>query len=854
MKIVGNTVGMGLPKPNLKQTDPRKGDFVKGKDEIPTKASQIENDAGFLTEHQDISGKLDADKLPEAVNAALALAKESGEFKGDPGETPVAGVDYFTEEEKQAIAEQAAGLVVIPEVDLTGYATEEFVKNKIAEAELSGEDVDLSGYAQKSEIPTKVSQLANDTGYLTEHQDLSAYAKAKDIPKKPEDIGAQPAGNYALKSEVPSKTSELTNDSGFITGYTETDPTVPSWAKASTKPSYTKSEVGLGNVDNVKQYSANNPPPYPVTSVNGKSGAVNLDAAAVGARPATWTPSASEVGALPASTTIPSKTSQLTNDSGFITSYTETDPTVPSWAKAASKPSYTKSEVGLGNVDNVKQYSASNPPPYPVTSVNGKTGAVTVDVPTKVSQLTNDSGYLTKVTAANVQTALGYTPANDANTLRNAGWSANKNLGTDENGNVIEKDDIFSKDVSAWTPVEYMTGVVWTEKGYYWTVNGTHTSTQYTTDYQSTTELIRIEPNCSYTLSNFRGVAWLYDSQGKNGTATNQNDDPNNALTFETNANQYYIGISHKPVNAYTVDRVSLVRTTISEAEYNALPTRADSLKSLYGKTVVCFGDSLFGMYRGEDSAPAFVAKETGATVHNVGFGGCRMAVHPTSGYGAFSMWALAKAIAENNWTTQDAEASSGSAYFPEQLALLKSIDFSKVDIAVIHYGTNDFASGNGIPIDNASDHDDYNSLRGALRYSIEKLLSAYPKLRIYISLPVYRYWTDNGTTTYAETYLNKISKTLPEFVEALRNTAAEYNLPVIDGYYGLGINKANASTFLSDGTHHNATGRERFGRFIGQNLITQQTTGKSGMDTAAVQNMIDAAIAAIPVYNGEVV
>ena len=34
--------------------------------------------------------------------------------------------------------------------------------------------------------------------------------------------------------------------------------------------------------------------------------------------------------------------------------------------------------VGLGNVDNVKQYSASNPPPYPVTSVNGKTGAVTI--------------------------------------------------------------------------------------------------------------------------------------------------------------------------------------------------------------------------------------------------------------------------------------------------------------------------------------------------------------------------------------------------------------------------------------------------------------------------------------------
>lgn len=46
------------------------------------------------------------------------------------------------------------------------------------------------------------------------------------------------------KPDIPSKVSDLTNDSGFITGYTETDPTVPAWAKASSKPSYTASEVG----------------------------------------------------------------------------------------------------------------------------------------------------------------------------------------------------------------------------------------------------------------------------------------------------------------------------------------------------------------------------------------------------------------------------------------------------------------------------------------------------------------------------------------------------------------------------------------------------------------------------------
>ena len=58
---------------------------------VPTKVSAFTNDAGYLTQHQDISGKLDASKLPEAIDAALAQAKASGEFKGDKGDTGATG-------------------------------------------------------------------------------------------------------------------------------------------------------------------------------------------------------------------------------------------------------------------------------------------------------------------------------------------------------------------------------------------------------------------------------------------------------------------------------------------------------------------------------------------------------------------------------------------------------------------------------------------------------------------------------------------------------------------------------------------------------------------------------------------
>ena len=51
----------------------------------------------------------------------------------------------------------------------------------------------------------------------------------------------------------------------------------------------TKAQIGLNNVDNVQQYSINNPPPYPVTSVNSKTGAVSLSYSDVNAVPTTRT-------------------------------------------------------------------------------------------------------------------------------------------------------------------------------------------------------------------------------------------------------------------------------------------------------------------------------------------------------------------------------------------------------------------------------------------------------------------------------------------------------------------------------------------------------------------------------------
>ena len=302
-----------------------------------------------------------------------------------------------------------------------------------------------------------------------------------------------------------------------------------------------------------------------------------------------------------------------------------------------------------------------------------------------------------------------------------------------------------------------------------------------------------------------------------------------NVLTWDTSGIGYYFwnDFEYLRVTTNSADSVVTINEDITETTQTVMTLKpavkvgqenlnfAIGMPLLSGRKVVVFGDSIIGMTRDKTSVPAYAAAYTGAEVYNVGFGGCRMAVHSTSGYAAFSMWALADAVASGNYTLQDAQASNGSDYFPEQLALLKTINFSGVDMIVIHYGTNDFAAN--VTIDNTSDDDDTATLCGALRYSLRKIMTAFPKIRVFVSVPIYRKWSSTG----AETYTNGSGKKLRDFCEALIGVAGEFNCPVIDGYKALGINTINNAAFSSDGTHLNDHGRKAFGELIGGSLIS---------------------------------
>lgn len=287
----------------------------------------------------------------------------------------------------------------------------------------------------------------------------------------------------------------------------------------------------------------------------------------------------------------------------------------------------------------------------------------------------------------------------------------------------------------------------------------------------------------------------------------------NNGLAFE------YIAISGENITEWETYFPGGYAVREDVLPWDAVRERT---RPLYGKVIANFGDSIFGNKRPPKDISTALSDITGATVYNLGFGGCRMGAHHRAEYDAFSMYRLAEAIAEGDFSVQDAvDVSSVSdmpSYFTETRDLLKSIDWDKVDIVTIAYGTNDFTGGN--TLDNAENFGDY---AYSLRYSIETLLTAYPHLKIFVCGQTYRFWfNDSGEFDYdSDTYTYKDHK-LTDFVAKTAEVCAEYHLPFIDNYDGLGINKFNRGQYFpaDDGTHHNAAGARLIAEHMARELF----------------------------------
>ena len=185
----------------------------------------------------------------------------------------------------------------------------------------------------------------------------------------------------ALETSIPTKVSDLTNDSGFITSYTETDPVFTS----SVAHGITSTDITNWNNKSTFSGSYNdltNKPTIPdeLSDLSDDS----THRLVTDTEKSTWNAKSDFSGSyndLTNKPTIPTKTSDLTNDSNFVSdaSYVHTDNNYTSSEKTKLSGIETGAEVN--DIDAIK--------------VNGTTQTITnkavdITIPTKTSDLEND--------------------------------------------------------------------------------------------------------------------------------------------------------------------------------------------------------------------------------------------------------------------------------------------------------------------------------------------------------------------------------------------------------------------------------------------------------------------------------
>ena len=303
------------------------GEF-QGKDYVLTEADK-EEIARMAAELVPGGGGVDEEQLTQAVEAALAQAKESGEFDGEDGYTPVKGKDYFTEADKSEMVQAVGEQIEIPKVPnslpANGGNADTVDGKHAGDFASSGHTHNYSDLRGKPTIPT-----------------VPAWAQSENKPAYTAgEVGADAAGTAAGKVSEHNASGQAHGDIRLlIQGLTDrlnalADSDDTTLDQMSELVAYIKSNKSLIDgittgkvsvsdiVDNLTTSVANKPlsakqgvalkalidkivvptkvsqltndsgylTAAPVTSVNGKKGAVVL--------------SASDVGALPNTTVIP---------------------------------------------------------------------------------------------------------------------------------------------------------------------------------------------------------------------------------------------------------------------------------------------------------------------------------------------------------------------------------------------------------------------------------------------------------------------------------------------------------------------------------------------------------------------
>ena len=344
------------------------------KNEIPTKVSQLVNDSEYINKNQ-----VDWDLINDKPNVALKseIPTKTSELDNDAGFTKVVeSKDYpgYAENANQAVYAKQA---------------------KSAEVATTAMNVEWSNVSGKPNIPTKTSELENDSGYLT-------TVSWNDIQNRP---------NVAIVDDIPTKVSQLNNDAGYLA--------TVSWNDVQNKPNIVEREyldsrleeyptkVEMNNTiddkiseivipENTKLYSPS------------KNRYIQGDGSVWETRtePGHWTDwkwsdgndHTSEITIYRFEEGGQEKYRAYIAQATYFTQKFDTIDEVQNYLHSQSRIEWTSDYEPIETIVSTRQW------------VEGKTEFVQVEtlayesqLPTKVSELTNDAGYLTTISWNDVQ-------------------------------------------------------------------------------------------------------------------------------------------------------------------------------------------------------------------------------------------------------------------------------------------------------------------------------------------------------------------------------------------------------------------------------------------------------------------
>ena len=347
---------------------------------IPTKTSQLENDSQFTNK--------------QYVDTAIETAKP--DLTG-----------YYTQAQTDAAIQTAIGNIDIPTVPTNvsaftndaQYTNKTYVDNAVASVDVSAQ---LTEYAKKTELPTKVSQLQNDAGYLTEHQSLTGYATETYVDNK---VAGIDLTSYATKQEVTAVENKIPSLDGYATEQYVNDKVAEiDLTGYATKQELTAVENKIPSLTGyaTEAYVDGKIAEIPATDLSNYYNKEQTNSA---------------ISTAIAGITIPTKVSELENDSNFVT---ETALETKGYLTAIPEEYVTETEL-----DN-KGYLTAVPAEYVTdTELNNK-GYLTA-VPDTYALKTDIPDVSSFTTMAAVE-AKGYQTASDVTTL------INNALGVIENG------------------------------------------------------------------------------------------------------------------------------------------------------------------------------------------------------------------------------------------------------------------------------------------------------------------------------------------------------------------------------------------------------------------------------------